>query len=308
LGGVGGTATIQHTAGSLNLGSASRIAAGGNLTWSGGTLAGALTVESNGYFILEGSALKTLNASVTNQGTIQFGGTGEIYAYGINGARVENVGVFEFVTDRELYGISGSPVFRNTGVLRKTGGTGTARLGVAGSYPVVLENTGLIESQTGVLQLFGGGTLAGQFVTATGARIELVGGTFTQTAAGAPVLSGSGATRLTGGTLQLHDQIDNLQLFGGTVVLLPDFQNGGAITNLTLEGATLAGSNVVIGTLTCQSLTGPLTVAGGGVVNWVNGTFTGPVLVQNGGVLTLSDTTGKNLNGALTNRGTVRIQ
>src|SRR6185369_7618224 len=68
LGGVGGTATIQHTAGSLNLGSASRIAAGGNLTWSGGTLAGALTVESNGYFIIEGSALKTLNAAVTNQG------------------------------------------------------------------------------------------------------------------------------------------------------------------------------------------------------------------------------------------------
>ena len=38
---------------------------------------------------------------------------------------------------------------------------------------MVLENTGLIESQSGVLQLFGGGNLAGQLVTATGARIDL---------------------------------------------------------------------------------------------------------------------------------------
>src|SRR5947207_2923738 len=220
LGGPGGTATIQHTAGTLTLGNASRIVAGGNLTWSGGTLAGALTVASNGYFILEGGALKTLHAAVTNQGTIHFGGTAECYAYGNNGARVENFGVFEFVTDRELYGISGSPVFRNSGVLRKTGGTGTARLGVAGSYPVVLANTGLIESQSGVLQLFGGGTVAGEFVAGAGTRIELVGGTFTQTTVGVPVVSGSGTTRLTGGTLQLHDQIANLQLFGGTVALL----------------------------------------------------------------------------------------
>ena len=43
----------------------------------------------------------------------------------------------------------------NSGTVRKSAGTGTAQLGVAGSYPVTLHNTGLIESSNGVLQIFG---------------------------------------------------------------------------------------------------------------------------------------------------------
>jgi len=155
---------------------------------------------------------------------------------------------------------------RNSGIVRKSGGTGTASLGVAGSYPVVLHNTGLIESLSGVLQLFGGGTLAGQFNTVSGARVDLVGGTWTQLAAGAPTVTGAGSTRLTGGTIQLHDSIANLLLVGGTVVLLPDFQNGGAITNLTMDGATLIGTNTVTGTLRWRdgTVNGALTIASKG--------------------------------------------
>src|SRR5262249_26580084 len=163
-------------------------------------------------------------------------------------------------------------------------------------------------SQSGVLQIFGSGTLAGQFTTAAGARIELVGGTFTQAAAGLPTISGAGITAFTGGTLQLHDQIASLQLLGGTVVLFPDFQSAGAITNLTLSGATLAGTNVVLGMLTCTSVSGPITVAAGGRVNWVDGSVAGPVLVSSNGFWILSGAPTKSLNGAFTNFGTVQHQ
>lgn len=48
LGGAGGTPAIQQIAGTFTLGSASRILAGGSLNWTAGTLAGALTVKTNG--------------------------------------------------------------------------------------------------------------------------------------------------------------------------------------------------------------------------------------------------------------------
>ncbi|MCL4785535.1 MAG: immunoglobulin domain-containing protein, partial [Verrucomicrobia bacterium] len=278
----------------------------GELRWRSGTLNGALTIAASGALMIEGSGGKTWNAAVTNLGTIQFGGTGEVSAYAANGARVENAGLFEFTTDRDFYGYN-TPVFRNTGTIRKSGGTGNARLGVSGSWPVSLENLGTLESQSGVLQLFGGGSLAGQMVTASGARVELVGGTFVQVAADVPVVSGAGSSRLTGGTLQLLNEIPGLQLAGGTVLPLPLFQAGGAITNLTLSGATLGGSNVVTGTLNCTSVSGPLTVAPGGVVTWLGGTFAGPVTVQSDGLLRLTTTSGRTLNGALTNVGTVEM-
>ena len=79
-----------------------------------------------------------------------------------------------------------------------------------------------------------------------------------------PVFSGAGTVQFETGTLLLeNDQIPTLPLTGGTVMIGPSFQRLGAITNLTLAGATLAGSNYVSGTLVVGSsseVTGSLTV------------------------------------------------
>ncbi|MCL4785536.1 MAG: hypothetical protein KJ070_01900, partial [Verrucomicrobia bacterium] len=73
LGGSGGSPILQQGAGTLTLGGESRIRAGGNLNWTGGTLAGAVTLESGALLGINGSGGKTWNAAVTNLGTIQFG-------------------------------------------------------------------------------------------------------------------------------------------------------------------------------------------------------------------------------------------
>src|SRR5262249_27701888 len=119
----------------------------GQLHWSSGTLNGALTVASTGSLLLESSAFKTWNAAVTNLGTIQVVGTGDAYLYGNSGARIENQGLMDLTGAQSFYGYNTPPV-HNTGTVRKSGGTGTARLGVASSYPLALDNSGLIQSQS----------------------------------------------------------------------------------------------------------------------------------------------------------------
>ena len=96
--------------------------------------------------------------------------------------------------------------------------------------------------------------------------------------------------QFTGGTLTLlNDAIPNLQMLGGTLVLGPAFQ-GGSITNLTLTGMTLTGTN---------------TVAGNGVMNWSGGAVAGSLTVASNAVLNIGGSGTKQLQGPLTNAGTV---
>ncbi len=279
----------------------------GTFRWRDGVLNGAITIESGGSMIIEGGATKTWNAVVTNRGTVQVAASsGDLYLYGNNGARLENEGLFEIAGDRDIFGISGNPVLHNLGLIRKSAGTGNARLGVYSSYPIALQNLGGLESASGALQFFGNGLLQGEIsASIAGARVEFVGGTWTQASVDDPVVSGPGLVRLTGGTLQLVSPIPGFDYVGGSVLPLPTFQDGGVITNLLLQGATLAGSNTVRGALTCQSVAGPLTVLSGSSVVWNDGAFAGPVFVANGAALTLAGGPTKTLNGPLTNQGTI---
>ncbi len=282
----------------------------GTMRWRDGSLNGVLTIESNALMIIEGGATKTWNAQVTNRGTIQVAAnSGDIYFYGANGAQLFNEWLFEIAGDRDLYGINGLPVVRNTGTIRKSAGTGNARLGVYSSYPLTIQNQGVIESQTGGLQVFGNGVLAGELrTTVAAARVEILGGTWSQPTPDVPTVSGPGNSRFTAGVLGLLNAVPGLQLVGGSVLPLPGFQAGGVITNLTLQGAALAGTNRVAGNLVCQSVTGPLTLLSGSTVSWTDGTISGPVTVQGGATLTLASTTTKTLASAVTNFGTVQLQ
>jgi hypothetical protein len=119
------------------------------------------------------------------------------------------------------------------------------------------------------------------------AAINFSGGSFSNSAPAA--INGPGPAQFTGGNLLLlTDVIANLPLAGGTVNLGPAFQ-GGTITNLTIAGATLAGTNTVTGTF-----------------NWNNGTIAGgPLTVTSNGVMHINGTTTLLLENALTNAGIV---
>jgi hypothetical protein len=202
-------------------------------------------------------------------------------------------GIVEFAGDCSLLGHNGAnPVFHNAGLVRKVSGTGVAEIGEGGSYAMGLENSGTIEVRTGTLYCGGGGPLDGTLTAAAGATLEFGAGNFTHSGSGSPVITGSGTVQFVSGTLTLHDQIPNLQLTGGTLLLAPDFQGGNGITNLVLAGITLGGDNTLAGTLT-----------------WLSGYIQGSLTVLSGGLLeaTGSASVGHFLDGTLTNAGLVRL-
>src|ERR1035437_6448090 len=178
-------------------------------------------------------------------------------------------------------GGSGFEFFNNAGTVSKSGGSGAATIYVS------FANTGTVTNLLGTLSFNGGGSLTGTYGIAAGAVIYFASGSFTMGVP--PVISGSGLCEFTGTTLTLTQNVPgNLVLAGGNVVLGPGFQNGGGITNLTLSGATLISTNTVTGTFT-----------------WVGGTVSGPLTIANGGVMNIRGSV--SLENVLTNAGTVTM-
>lgn len=156
IGGGAGAQTFQQTGGTLNPGNGS-VRPNGRLSFQGGSIGGALVVESNATFFVEGSAGKTLSAITTNRGTFQVSGTGDLTLTG----SIDNEGLLNLASDVRLLTIQSQPrPLRNTGTLRKSAGSGTAEVGVAGFYGLSLTNSGLIEAQSGVLSFFGANDLS----------------------------------------------------------------------------------------------------------------------------------------------------
>jgi hypothetical protein len=260
----------------------------GNLTFRSGSLGGVLLIAPGATFSIEGGSGKTLSAIVTNRGTFQLSGSGDVSLTG----SLDNEGLFALAGDVRMYPpFNVTRPLRNTGTIRKTAGTGAADLGVAGNYFIALTNSGTIESLSGAISHFGVGLLDGFLKTTNGTRIDFVGHTYTHSGSGSPIISGNGATRLTGGTISLHDSIPGLQLVGGSVQLLPDFQGGAGITNLVLDGVSLSGTNTVTGNLTFRS-----------------GSLGGVLLIAPGATFSIEGGSGKTLSAIVTNRGTFQLQ
>ena len=104
------------------------------------------------------------------------------------------------------------------------------------------------------------------------------------------MLNGPGQYQFGSGYLLLNNEtIPNLTLTSGTLELGTMFDQDGAITNLTLDGISLAGTNSVTGTLTLTNspVAGALTVKSGGVLNETGLSLqsTGSLTVENGGVV-----------------------
>ena len=167
------------------------------------------------------------------------------------------------ITNNNLWLIQGGypmtgGAFVNNGLIKQT----SASTSYIGSQ--VFINNGTVDAEAGTIDLTSGGTFAGAYNAAAGATIAFAGGSNTlNTLAGLPNFTGLGSFLFSGGTLVMNNDIDPaLQLTGGTVLLGPDFQNGGKINNLVINGSTLAGTNTVTGSLTFSggSINGPLTV------------------------------------------------
>ena len=103
-------------------------------------------------------------------------------------------------------------------------------------------NTGTVTNLISTLSFNGGGSITGIYGTAAGATINFSVGSFTMGVP--PTITGLGICEFTGTTLTLtQNWPTNLVLASGSLIPGPAFQNSGAITNLTLSGVTLAGTN-----------------------------------------------------------------
>ena len=261
----------------------------GVFNWDNGTISGGpLTIASNAVLNIDGNTTLYLASALTNAGTVNWtniGGLDVENGAGLYFGLIVNLpgALWNIENDQSMYNnvIGTGAYFQNAGTLQKSGGTGPTYIYLP------INNTGSVTALQGTLLFYGGGPLAGTFTAGTGATIEFGSGGFTNSV---PVsINGPGTVQLTGGTLTLlTDIITNLPLTGGTVNLGPAFQ-GGVITNLTIDGATLAGTNTVTG-----------------VFNWNNGTIAGgPLTIATNGVLNINGNTTLYLANPLTNAGTV---
>ncbi len=262
-----GNDIVNFASGTINF--SAPVTIGGQFNWSGGVLSGQpLTIASNAVMNINCVSQLTLENALTNAGTVTLTNTGGLEVAngaGIYFAFIENLAgaLFDLQSDEGMMNnASGPAYFHNAGTLRKSAQTGTS------SILIPLFNSGSVTGLQGTLSFGGGGSLSGNFAASGGANITFSGGTFSNSV---PVaISGPGAVQFTSGNLfLLADAIPNLALTGGTVNLGPAFQ-GGTITNLTITGSTLAGTNVVTGIFNLDNgnvAGGPLTIASNGVMN-----------------------------------------
>ena len=287
------------------------------MNWAGGTVGQPLLVPTNATVNLVSGAEKDFAAPLTNAGAITWL-AGNLRVLYNNGFYNLTGGLFEVRCDQNIGNYYGGEFFSNAGLFRKTAGNGTTTLGIN------FNNAGLVDVEAGTLQFNnggdfagkfqiaagttltfnGGGTLDGTYFAAVGGRLNLSAGTFQNTPAAA--FFGPGNYALTGGSFNLlNDVITNLQMQAGTVSLGPQFQ-GGSITNLTLNGLTLNGSNTVTGVLNFNgTLAGPLVVGPGGTMNWSGGTANGAFTVLSNGTLNLVSSNEKDIAAPWTNGGAV---
>jgi hypothetical protein len=222
--------------------------------WEGGTLEG--TIINNALVTISGTNASTLtgyNATFINQGTVRQVGSGGSQMQTFDGNIFfinELGGTYEFASDSSLlfnysqvgYGASPSP-FTNYGLVWKSAGTGVSAISLS------FNNLGgVVQVDSGTLVLDGGGGSSnGDFEIASGAVLDLTGGS-APTWAGEMTGSGSGTVLLgengtiTGNPSLTLDFTNNLfqwagGTFQGTII------NDGLITISGTNASTLTGAN-----------------------------------------------------------------
>jgi hypothetical protein len=219
----------------------------GQLVLSNSPLAGSYIIQAGGRLDFTGSSTKVLYESqILNLGTIRWLEGIIAYDSTASGSVLTNRGLFEIQADSSFtFGYSGSqPRIQNEATIRKFNGTGTTTFN-----NLAFDNLGSIVVDKGRLNFQGVvGSLEGTGDVALGASLTFTQSSLTNT--GPATFTGSGPATFDSGTLSLGGGAPpaGLRLAGGSLKLLPSFQ-GGTITNLTLQGTQLTGTNVVTGLL-----------------------------------------------------------
>jgi hypothetical protein len=259
-----------------------------------------LWVQSGGVFDAASGASMTLESAVTNSGVINLTNcTMTIYNLpGYNGGAyvggLVNLagGTVNLWAGADITGNSyGGEYLNNQGAVNLGSGSSTINVDNLTSQGTVATLSG---SGTLLLEQFNGlGSLAGSFNAAAGTIIQIGATTSPGTSAGAGLtLGGAGQYQFVSGLLTLtNNTIPGLVMKGGNLALGANFQ-GGAVTNLTLDGISLTNTLPVTGTLvmTNGTLTGSIAVTSGAVLAVDNVTLSAQVTVENGGELLLVGT------------------
>ncbi len=248
------------------------LAAGSQVTWSSGAIAGSIT--NAGTLTATAGGTETLTGTLTNSGSIVVDSGVTIYQSDpSSGASIINQAGATFDLQGTAYldnayinnSVYVGGTFTNVGTLEKSTGTGIATLGYA------LNNSATVMAATGTLALSGGGTWSG--ATSVGGTVALAGGTFTLNvgASVAPVPGGSGTLQVTGGALSVtgSDTLTAVVIAGGTLTGTGTLAAG---SQVIWSSGAIAGSITNAGTLTAtaggtETLTGTLTNSGSIVVD-----------------------------------------
>ena len=294
---VTGTTTFQQTGAITNLtldGSrlkgTNRIGSG-VLTVNSGAVDGQLLVQPGGQLSLATAPTKQLHwLTLINQGTVNWSG-GNLQGGSTPTTIISNGGLWQVTGDYVFSNPFGGPpmMWTNSGTLRKSAGSGLSQIN---DFNLFNQTNGIIDTLAGTFY-FNGGTnsaLGGSLTATTPGIMNIAGGTWTDAGGSA---SGTGTNRFNGGTLNLRTNIiPGLFLTGGEVFITGTntFQQSGAITNLTLDGSRLKGTNRI----------------GNGVLTVNSGAIDGHLTVQPSGQLLLATAATKQVHWlTLINQGTV---
>ena len=144
----------------------------GTLNWDGEGLSGVMTLASNSVLnIVAGGGNSFYGLVLTNYGTVNWTNA-DIYSHGPNTTQIYNYGLWNAQSDNEFYGgyYGGSTVFDNFGTFLKSGSTNTTTL----DSDVAFNNAGTVSIQSGTLDIGGGTSAGGDFMTTNGGSLNFI--------------------------------------------------------------------------------------------------------------------------------------
>ena len=250
----------------------------GEMDWQAGSLNGIVTVTTNGLISGSTSLNHYFTATVHNHGQILW--SADNLTCG-SGAEIQNMsdGLVDWQNDGAIGGWPGGVICAviNSGTMLKSAGTGILNFNSA-----TLSNSGIVQVESGTLNLYQGLADSGNFAVSDGCALWLNGGNYYFNPGHA--FTGEGSYGVpSGGSITLYGTITD-----------PNFQMNGQLygTNILagtmnaydgdFEGATTIASNGVLnasGCTQCGSVDLSTRVGGvlinAGTLNWLSGDWIG---------------------------------
>ena len=301
--------TVNVSAGTLNMTSASQASEFGELNFTGGTIGGTANFTVNGAMTWNDGTLTadTTTARAAINGAVSLGGTDHplsLRQVDLNadatwtsgrilvgfGAAINNGAGHTFAvrTSADFQFAGGAAgTFNNSGAVTKSVDTTVTDI----PNGIVFNNVGSVGVTTGTLDFAGGGTTTGSFNVDSGAGLAFSGATHTLSPAS--TLSGSGSLSFGGGTTNVNGSYSHtgpLNVSAGTANFTPPLNNNAL--NVT------AGTLNVNSTSSVSSLTLSGTIGGSGDL-----TVNGPTTWTNNGFTASNTSVTTTLNGPLTMNG-----